>query len=47
MEKVVMKVLKYNICTMLDQRQRRWADIVQMFVFQIRQVQALFLCAFL
>ena len=27
----------YNICTMLDQRQRRWADIVQMlykcFVF--------------
>ena len=27
----------YNICTMLDQRRRRWADIVQMlykcFVF--------------
>ena len=27
----------YNICTMLDQRQRRWADVVQMlfksFVF--------------
>ena len=26
-----MKVLKYNICTMLD---LRWADVVQMFVFQ-------------
>ena len=29
--------LLYNICTMLDQRQRRWADVVQMlyksFVF--------------
>ena len=21
----------YNICTMLDQRRRRWADVVQMF----------------
>ena len=29
-----MKVLKYNICTMLDLRRRRWADVVQMFVFQ-------------
>ena len=28
-----MKVLKYNICTMIDQRRRRWADVVQMFVF--------------
>ena len=22
----------YNICTMLDQRQRRWADVVQMLL---------------
>ena len=29
-----MKVLKYNMCTMLDLRRRRWADVVQMFVFQ-------------
>ena len=21
----------YNICTMLDQRQRRWADVLQMY----------------
>ena len=29
----------YNICTMLDQRRRRWADIVQMlykcFIFAV------------
>ena len=27
----VHSILDYDICTMLDQRRRRWADVVQMF----------------